>query len=164
MQCFKQKMSHSQTQSCYTLFFNYLVASLGPWPVFSVSLRMDVASVPCVTVKMKFTLTRPHTGKVLKVISFQQLLQGSPDMAQNASRSQTGFVTWANFSECSFSLLEGTGRIILNCPSSAHILWGCDFTKETQIPRGAKAFTDFFCFFFPFKVFLKFFILFLIGR
>lgn len=131
-------MSHSQTQSCYALFFNYLVASLGPWPVFSVSLRIEVASVPCVTAKMKFTLTRPHTGKVLKVISFQQLLQGSPDMAQNASRSQTGFVTWANFSECSFSGLEGTGRIILNCPSSAHILWGCDFTKETQIPRGAK--------------------------
>lgn len=131
-------MSHSQTQSCYVLFFNYLVASLGPWPVFSVSLRIEVASVPCVTAKMKFTLTRPHTGKVLKVISFQQLLQGSPDMAQNASRSQTGFVTWANFSECSFSGLEGTGRIILNCPSSAHILWGCDFTKETQIPRGAK--------------------------
>ena len=74
-------MSYSQTQSCYALFFNYLVASLGPWPIFSVRMRIDVASVPRVMVKMKITLTRPHTGKVLKVISFQQLLQGSPDMA-----------------------------------------------------------------------------------
>lgn len=41
-------------------------------------------------------------------------------MAQNAYLSQTGFVTWANFSECSFSRLEGTGQIILKCLSSAH--------------------------------------------